>query len=319
MRTLSRRPARRGTVMPMVAITGVTLVAMTALALDLGLLALSRTNCQTVADAAALTATRTLDNKPGNVNSNQSGATIAANQVVGQNYRTTKTGTPNTTTVEYGLYKYYDSTTTPARSPAQFDVVQWYPAGSSLPSGEKSWTASRVTVTANQPGIFSYVFGTANMNTYGRAAAVYRPRDIAMTLDMTGSMKYGSTVKGNESFLSCDPVYPQAGHWNRYTDYLANDPNVSTSSGSPAARNNPFFTSDPYDNGGYRYSPTNFTATNAGGPAAVKDWFYDPANVGNPANPAATPERPVADERLPPLGPEHRQRRRPRQLHPRDA
>jgi Flp pilus assembly protein TadG len=290
MRTLTRRPARRGTVMPMMALAGTSLIAMTALALDLGLLAVSRTNCQSVADAAALTATRTLDNKPGTVNSNQAAATTAANSVVGQNTLATKTGTPNTTTVEYGLYKYYDSTTTPAANPATFDVKQWYPAGSSLPTGEKSWTASRVTVTSNQPGIFSYALGTANLNTYGRAVAVYRPRDIAMTLDMTGSMKYASTVKANESFMSCDPVTPQAGHWNRYTAYLANDPNVSTSSGStPASRTNPFFTSDPYDSGGYRYSPTNFTARCAGGPAAVKDWYYDPSNLGNPASPVATP------------------------------
>jgi len=274
------------------AFAGVSLCAMTALALDLGLLAVSRTTCQSAADAAALVGTRTLDNKPTSVNSNQAAATTAATAVVASNNLATKTGTPNTTTVRYGFYKYYDSTTTPAYTPARFSVEQWYPSGSSLPAGEKSWTATEVVVTANQPGIFSYALGVANLNTYGRAVAVYRPRDIAMTLDMTGSMKFGCRVKANGAYMGCDPLYPQAGHWGRYPAYAANNPNAGSGGGTPASRHNPLFTTTPYNSSGESWAPNNFTAANAGGPAAVLDFYYDPGNVGSPAATLVTPTVP---------------------------
>ena len=289
MRTVSPPPARRGTILPMVAMLLPCLCAMTALALDLGLLAVSRTTCQSAADAAALVGTRTLDNKPTSVNSNQAAAAAAANSVVGLNNLATNAAAPNTTTVQFGFYKYYDSTTTPAYNPAQFSVEQWYPSGSALPGTERSWTATKVTVTANQVSLFSNVMGVANLKSYAEAVAVFRPRDIAMTLDMTGSMKFGCKVRGNENFMSCDPLYPQAGHWSRYPGYTANNPSVGTNgAGAPATRQNPFFTTANY-NWGQVYAPTNFTVNNAGGPPAVKDFYYDPGNVGTPANPLTTP------------------------------
>ena len=291
MRTLSPPPARRGTILPMVAMLLPCLCAMTALALDLGLLAVSRTTCQSAADAAALVGTRTLDNKPSSVNSNQAAAAAAANSVVGLNNLATNAAAPNTTTVQFGFYKYYDSTTTPAYTPAQFSVEQWYPAGSALPGTERSWTATKVTVTANQVSLFSNVMGVANLNSYAEAVAVFRPRDIAMTLDMTGSMKFGCKVKGNENYMSCDPLYPQAAHWSRYPGYTANNPSNGTNGATLANRQNPFFTTANY-NWGQVYAPNNFTVNNAGGPPAVKDFYYDPGNVGSPATPLTTPNVP---------------------------
>ena len=68
MRTPSRVRPRRGSVLPIVACCLPMLCMMTALALDLGLMAIARTNCQSAADSAALVATRTLDNKTASVN-----------------------------------------------------------------------------------------------------------------------------------------------------------------------------------------------------------------------------------------------------------
>jgi hypothetical protein len=268
------------------------LCAMTALALDLGLLAVSRTACQSAADAAALVGTRSLDNKPTSVNSNQVTAAAAANSVVGLNNLAANAAAPNATTVQFGFYKYYDSTTTPAYTPAQFSVEQWYPAGSALPGTERSWTATKVTVTANQVSLFSNVMGVANLKSYAEAVAVFRPRDIAMTLDMTGSMKFGCMVSANGAYMSCDPLYPQAGHYSRYPAYAANNPNTGSGAATASARHNPFFTSKSFDSSGESWAPNNFTAANAGGPAAVKDFYYDPGNVASPTTTLVTPSVP---------------------------
>ena len=297
MRPPTRQRPRRGSILPIVAMLLPILCSFTALALDLGILAVSRTNCQSAADSAALVATRTLDNKTVGNNSNQALATTAAIQDVADNKLATQPGNPNTTVVEFGLYKYYDSTNPPPPPPPGapayanpgFNVTAWYPAGTALPNGEKSWTASRVTVTANQVSLFSSAMGVTNLNSYAYAVAVYRPRDIAMTLDMTGSMKFGCTARGNESFLSCDPLYPQAGHFARYPGYTAPDPGAGTNvAGAPSGRHNPFFTKVGY-NWGQVYAPHNYTVKNAGGPAAVLDFYYDPANVASPATSVATP------------------------------
>ena len=139
MRTPSRACPRRGSVLPIVALLLPMLCTMTALALDLGLMAISRTNCQSAADSAALVATRTLDNKPLSTNSNQAAALAAANLVVAENnLKANAAAAANTTTVQFGLYKYYDLTTTPVENPPKFDVKTWYASGAALPAGEKS-------------------------------------------------------------------------------------------------------------------------------------------------------------------------------------
>ncbi len=55
------RPVRRGTVVPLLALTIVALVGFLALAIDLGMLAVAKAQTQQAADLAALTAARTVD------------------------------------------------------------------------------------------------------------------------------------------------------------------------------------------------------------------------------------------------------------------
>src|SRR5262245_21068673 len=56
----TNRGQRRGTVLPMLVATIVVLMGFVALAIDIGLLALARTQAQNAADAAALTGARSL-------------------------------------------------------------------------------------------------------------------------------------------------------------------------------------------------------------------------------------------------------------------
>src|SRR5205809_6990316 len=63
MRARSSRP---GTIIPMLVVLLIALLAMVALGVDLGVLALARSECQHAADASALATARTLNGVPGN-------------------------------------------------------------------------------------------------------------------------------------------------------------------------------------------------------------------------------------------------------------
>jgi Flp pilus assembly protein TadG len=274
-------PVRRGHILPLTALVMVSLCGFVAMALDLGVIIVARTQCQNAADAGSLASTRNLDNKPTSTNSNQPTALIAANASVQQNQLLAgKFTSANITSVRYGVYDYNTAAT-----PPQFQVS--YP---SAPPAGRSWTATEVTVNASTNRFFGQLIGSAALTTNARAVSVYRPRDIAMTLDMTGSMKNASLTSHNDNYASCDPVYPQMGHYQRYTEYLANSSGISTNNGSgPSGRTNPFFITTLYDAGGQYFAPNNFTAINAGGPEIVKDFFYDNSNLSNPSSTVITP------------------------------
>ena len=70
------RHARRGTVLPLLAITLVALLGFVALSIDIGLMAMARTQCQNAADCAALTGARTLS---GNQSANDNFANCEPN------------------------------------------------------------------------------------------------------------------------------------------------------------------------------------------------------------------------------------------------
>jgi Flp pilus assembly protein TadG len=281
--TQSVNSRRRGNILPMTAILIVALCCFVALALDLGVLIVARTQCQNAADSGALASTRNLDNKPTSVNSNRAVADASARTSIQQNQLLAgKFSATNITNVRYGIYDYNATA-----SPPRFEVS--YP--SSPPPG-RSWTATEVTVNASSNVffartfglVFGSAFGTTMLNTGARAVSVYRPRDIAMVLDMTGSMKFGSMTSHNDNYASSDPVYPQMGHLSRYLAYAANDSATGTNGGgAPSSRNNPFFVTTVY-RPSYSYSPNNFTAQNSGGPAIVRGFYYDPGNLANPAN-----------------------------------
>ncbi len=75
----ARRTSRRGSVLPLMAVRLVALVGFVALAVDVGLLTLARTQAQNAADAAAASGARSLDGSPsGNVAAATDNALAAA-------------------------------------------------------------------------------------------------------------------------------------------------------------------------------------------------------------------------------------------------
>jgi hypothetical protein len=259
-----RRP-RRGTVLPMLALCLVGLFGFVALAVDLGMVAVSRTECQNGADVAALVGCRTLNNKPTSVNSNLAPAVAAAKAVTTGNVHMAANFTlAQVQKIEVGQYL-YDATT------QRFAVAAWTDVTNSQtatpPSG--SWTAIRVTLNVTQPTYFMKVFGVTSMPTGAVATAVYRPRDTAFALDMTGSMAFSSMFNYNGRSLNPDNLVPSFGHY------------VSTQS-------NLIATANQANGSGEAHSRNNYTITTPGGPPIVRGFYFDPANLSNPATPVTT-------------------------------
>lgn len=75
----TRRGPRGGSILPLLGICLIGLFGFVALAVDLGMLAVSRTQSQNAADVAALVGTRTLNNKTGVAFSNLPAAVAVAN------------------------------------------------------------------------------------------------------------------------------------------------------------------------------------------------------------------------------------------------
>src|SRR5262245_11488891 len=104
MRT-TRHPRRRGAVLPLIVICLIVLFAFVALAVDLGIMAVARTQAQNAADSAAMAGARTLTGDPttnnnyGNVAPNATAA-ATANGVLGQAVQ------PSQVTIDIGSYTY---------------------------------------------------------------------------------------------------------------------------------------------------------------------------------------------------------------------
>lgn len=258
----------------MMAVGVTVLFAFVALAIDLGMIILSRAAAQNAADTAALTGARTLDNRVpvGTLADNYDNqkdvalanalASVTSNS--GLNLNTLTSGT-----VQVGIYDY----------DASAQVFRPSFPGSK-PTG-KAWTSVEVNVAANQPSFFSRVFGINSLPTSARAVAAHRPRDIAIILDMSGSMKFSSTFSYPEpgagvvqGLMNPDTSYPRFGHYQRYPTSTV--PNA-------------FYRTTNFLQGSNEiYSPTNMTKDANVGPAMIRQFVFDPGNLANPANTVAT-------------------------------
>lgn len=286
MKSRRSRPSRQGTVLPMLGVSLIGLFSFVGLAIDLGLLALARTNCQNAADVAALAGARQLNNKPGVSDSNRPAAIAQAKNAVygttgvnnSANYDVNQAFTSaQIQSVTAGQYSYNTTSLTfSATYPASIGVGQ-------------SWTAMQVILSTQQPTFFMKIWGVASMPMSASAVAVHRPRDIALAIDMTGSMGFGSQARmadqpaesGAKPGMN-DPnaIWPQFGHYQRYTDYSTNAITASET-GTLSRRPNPFQQMGTVSSGGYVYAPSNLTIETYNGPAIVRDFFYDPSNLTN--------------------------------------
>jgi Flp pilus assembly protein TadG len=190
----------------LLAVTMIGLITLVALAMDIGLVAMGRNHAQNAADVAALAGVRALNGDVGN-NNNYSQVAPTAEAAATVNKVMGTAITPSNLTTEIGYYA-YNSTL------QRFDP---YFTGSK-PATE-NWTAVRTTINTTQPTYFARVLGLNTMAVTATATSVHRPRDIALILDFSGSMRFNSLsaypYSGDKiGSLNPDPDFPQFGHWS---------------------------------------------------------------------------------------------------------
>src|SRR5262245_43934188 len=173
------RGRRRAAILPLVAVALITLFAMVALAIDLGMVTLARTQCQNAADIAAMAAVRQLNGDSSN-NNNYSAADPAAKAAASANKVLNNAVSTSNVTTTVGYYSY---DTTQQKFIANFS--------GSKPASE-NWSAVKVNVSANDTTFFAKVFNTNTFSANASATAVHRPRDISIVLDFSGSMQFSS-------------------------------------------------------------------------------------------------------------------------------
>jgi Flp pilus assembly protein TadG len=243
---------RSGSVLPLVAITLVVLVAFLGLAIDLGMLATAKTQAQNAADVAALTAARTLCGDPA-ISYNQTTATANAETIAGCNVILSQPVQPSQLQVTFGSYDYNQTTQT-------FNAN--FPPSAGVPL-----TAVSVTVTAsNLQAGFSKIFGNSFLPTVTATAhAVHRPRDVALVMDLSGSMRFG-TCLGYDFYTNSrttnnpDTLVPTFSHYSSASAGMQGPTTNRTSS---------------YDN--YTISPSNATAANSSYAQTYVNNFYQNA------------------------------------------
>jgi hypothetical protein len=275
-----RQDSRRGTVLPTLGVCLISLFGFVALAVDLGMLAVSRTQCQNAADVAALVGARNLNNQEGTTDTNRAAALDAARAAAKANpHLSHYVNDSEIATITTGQYKYDPNT-------QRFSMS--YPP--SIASGD-SWSAVHVELSATPATYFMRVMGVTTMPTGAAATAVHRPRDIAFVLDFTGSMAYGSTLKWpndminpSEGLMNPDPAYPKFGHYSRYT-YYQNTSTGNAGSSTVIARPNPLQMKGTYSDSSGSYAPANHTMSTGGGPPVVEDFLTAP---GDPSSVSQT-------------------------------
>ena len=250
MRKPLRSTRRDGAVLPLVTISLIGLLAFVALAIDIGLMAVARTQAQATADVAALAGARTLDGNAGNNRTNaeaEAREAAQANSVLG-----TPVAAAQITTAQAGVYKY---NTTSLRFVTDFV---------NAPSGLEAYGAMRVVINADQQTYFGRFLGVNSMKVSAVATAVHRPRDMAISLDFSGSMKFSSefnyppTVSPTidiTGVLNPDSRFPRFGPWTIYPVATAGNPN-------PMQRLERYV-----DSGGETHAVNNLTIETDNGPA----------------------------------------------------
>ena len=244
---LLNTPARRGGIIPLVALILVAMMAMLALAIDIGLIATARTQCQNAADVAAMAATRQLNGDTA-ANNNYAQAAPTAKAAAANNNILNTAVDPALVQVNVGYYA-YDSTL--QRFIANFSGTK--------PATE-SWSAAQADLSAARPTFFAKLFNVSAFNVGASATAVHRPRDIALVLDFSGSMKYSSEPAYPSSgditgSLNPDPAIPMFGHWSAMSSVMRR-------------------TTLYVDSGGETHAPNNLTMDTENGSAIVRDFLY---------------------------------------------
>jgi Flp pilus assembly protein TadG len=266
---LSRTTARRGSIMFFIVVCIVSLMALSALGIDLGLLMLARNQCQNAADVAAMAGARALNGDiSANYNSTaalaQSVTAAEQNQVLGQPIQASQVNS------QLGSYTY--------NAASQSFQTSVPPANGSGP------TLMQVTVSYTGNTYFAGVMGYKNFTVSATATAAHSPRDIVIVMDLTGSMKFGSLLgyswAGNRT-QSNNPeaTYPTFGHYSSAT--LQNTTTNFDSNGNVFPPGN-WTDSDSSNNNAIAIVPNDFFSSVS--PTQVPAWTAAPTSYG--ASPA---------------------------------
>jgi hypothetical protein len=204
----ARRAKRGGSVLPLVAVSIVAVVGFVALAVDVGLILVARTQCQNAADSAAMAGTRTL-NGDVTVNNNYDAAGPAAVTAATANAILTRPVQPSQVQVVIGKFS-YDTTQ------QKFLAYPLDPGSTNNPGD--NWSLVSVTVNFSNPTAFANVFGINAFGVSATATGVHRPRDVALVLDYSGSMRFGSLLgipyNGTRSTNNPESAFPVFGHYS---------------------------------------------------------------------------------------------------------
>ena len=255
---LVRTPVhRRGTILPFLMFSLVALMGFLALAIDVGMVAVAKAQTQQAADLAALTAARSV-NGISSGNYNQKTATTNAQNVLTYNLILGQTVSSSQLALTYGTYDYNQTSQT-------FNAN--FPATTGMPT-----SAVAATVTSGgSTNAFSKIWGmTVLPSVSATAQAVHRPRDIALVLDLSGSMRLG-TCLGYDWYTSSrttnnpDPLYPKFGHYSSASAVMQG-PSITRSSSYQQ----------------YSISPSNTTAGNSSYSLTYVNGFYQNAAYATP-------------------------------------
>ena len=248
MNRKSHSRGRRGAVAPIIAISMIAILGFVALAVDVGVIASARTQCQNAADTAAMSAARTLngdntnnynvDNVQPNAISAASANMIAGNAVAASQVQ-----------VSIGSYTYNYTTNA---------FVQTIPtAANDTPN------LVQAVVTSSTPNMFANTFGINTFATSATAVAVHRPRDVAVVLDLSRSMRfdsmmgipyYGTRQQSNNP----ETVFPLFGHYS-----------ATASAALQVTGSGPTFLNS------VAYGLANITVDTNSGTAIVKDFYQN--------------------------------------------
>src|SRR5688572_14496390 len=185
-----RRAAKRrpGAILPLVVISLLGLMGLLALAIDIGMVAVARSQVQNAADASAMAGARTIQGVSGY---NYAQVPINAVQAAVNNkvFNVAISGNPASITnpatdvyvsgsvrIEAGAFAYTYNDADPAKE--KFDIVL-----PGKPAGEP-YSAVRSTVTSTSPLAFGRVFKSTPFDVKATAVSVHRPRDVVIIMDL---------------------------------------------------------------------------------------------------------------------------------------
>ncbi|MGE3804065.1 MAG: pilus assembly protein TadG-related protein [Gemmataceae bacterium] len=249
MNSMSRRQAqRRGVIVPMVALGLIGLLGCVALAIDIGMMATARTQSQAAADAAAMAGARTLNGDVANNNNEASVLPTAQAAATGSSILGTPI-TPGMVTIESGSYTYNESL-------QKFEItIPKHP--------DDNFNLVRVNVQSQHEAAFGKVLGMNFFNVHTSAVGAHRPRDVAVILDHSGSMRFDSLLgipyTGNRTMSNnSEDVFPRFGAYSDIPAAALQNTNSYTTMGSQV------------------YGSANITVTTDSGEALVGDFYSHP-------------------------------------------